>query len=88
MPFEAISPSQCRAARAMLDWSRDRLAARSEVSASALRNFERGGRVPTGSKLTSVRAALEAAGVAFSDQTGDSPGVRLRRPAVDAPPGA
>ncbi len=73
-----INPAQCRAARALVDWSQDQLSAASAVSISALRNFEAGRSNPTRNNLAAIRAALEAAGVEFIDQNGHGPGVRLR----------
>ena len=67
---------QCRAARALVNWSQDRLADLAGVSVTTIRNFERGASVPVRNNLAAIRAALEAAGVEFTD--GDAPGVRMR----------
>ena len=72
-----ISPEQSRAARGLLDWSQTELGARSNLSESTVRDFEKGRRTPTTNNLAAIRAALEAAGVEFTN--GDQPGVRLRK---------
>jgi transcriptional regulator with XRE-family HTH domain len=72
-----MTPDQSRAARGLLDWSQAELAARSNLSESTIRDFEKGRRIPSINNLAAVRRALEAAGVQFID--GDQPGVRLAR---------
>jgi transcriptional regulator with XRE-family HTH domain len=74
-----ISPQQSRAARGLLDWSQTELGGRANLSESTIRDFEKGRRVPAINNLTAIRAALEAAGVEFTN--GDQPGVRLRKKA-------
>lgn len=68
-----ISKDQCRAARALVDWSQDRLAAASGVANTTIRNFEGGKTEPIQSVLSAIRLTLEAAGVEFIDG-----GVRLK----------
>jgi transcriptional regulator with XRE-family HTH domain len=72
-----MTPDQSRAARGLLDWSQAELAARSNLSESTIRDFEKGRRVPSINNLAAIRRALEAAGVEFID--GNQPGVRLTR---------
>ena len=72
-----MTPDQSRAARGLLDWSQAELAARSNLSESTIRDFEKGRRIPSIHNLAAVRRALEAAGVEFID--GNHPGVRLTR---------
>ena len=72
-----MTPDQSRAARGLLDWSQAELAARSNLSESTVRDYEKGRRVPSINNLAAIRRALEAAGVEFID--GDQPGVRLKR---------
>jgi transcriptional regulator with XRE-family HTH domain len=72
-----MTPDQSRAARGLLDWSQAELAARSNLSESTVRDFEKGRRVPSINNLAAIRRALEAAGVEFID--GDQPGVRVKR---------
>jgi len=73
-----MTPAQCRAARALLDWSQEVLAGRSGVSINAIRNFERGATTPIRANLAALRHALDTAGVAFIDGDGGGPGVRLK----------
>jgi transcriptional regulator with XRE-family HTH domain len=70
-----LSPEQCRAARALIGWSQQRLAATSKVARATIANFETGKRAPYARTLDDVRAALEEAGVDFID--GAEPGVKL-----------
>lgn len=74
-----ITPEQCRAARALIDWSRDQLAESAKVAKRTIVDFERGARNPQQSTLTVLRTALESAGVLFIDQNGEGPGVRLKK---------
>ncbi|WP_457797441.1 helix-turn-helix domain-containing protein [Methylocystis sp. S23] len=74
-----LLPSQSRAARALLNWSRGDLAERSGVSLAALADFEAEKRQPYDRTLADIRAALEAAGVEFIPENGGGPGVRLQK---------
>ncbi|MCD1263817.1 transcriptional regulator [Shinella sumterensis] len=71
-------PAQCRAARALLEWTQPHLANEAGVSPSTLRDFESGKRKPIANNVNAIRAALEGAGIIFIDQNGNGPGVRLR----------
>jgi transcriptional regulator with XRE-family HTH domain len=75
-----ISPSQCRAARGLLDWSQHELAKRSRVGIVTIRQLEGGLHQPRPATLQVVRQALESAGVEFIDENGGGAGVRLRKP--------
>ena len=73
-----VSIRQIKAARALLGWSQEDLATKSDVSLATVKRLEAadgplGGRENTGLKL---RSALEKAGIEFTD--GNHPGVRLR----------
>jgi transcriptional regulator with XRE-family HTH domain len=74
-----ITSPQLRAARALLDWSQEELAAKAGVSLSTVRDYEkerRGGEIE-GLKL--ICRALDNYGVIFLQSEGDlGPGVRLR----------
>jgi transcriptional regulator with XRE-family HTH domain len=81
-----VAPDQLKAARALLGWSFDRVAARSGTSAQLVRAFEKTGRiVPMNipgrpvpiDALAAIRDTLEAAGIEFTN--GDAPGVRMRK---------
>ncbi|ESX28278.1 helix-turn-helix domain-containing protein [Mesorhizobium sp. M0030] len=75
-----LSPSQCRAARALVGWSQDQLAAASQVAKTTIANFEAGKRTPYDRTLVDLQAALEAAGVELIPQNGGGAGVRLAKP--------
>jgi DNA-binding transcriptional regulator YiaG len=62
-----MTPEQCRAARAWLEWPQDALAKAASVGVSTVRDFEAGRREPTRNNLTAMQAALEKGGVAFVD---------------------
>ena len=78
MSTQKVSIPQIKAARALLGWSQDDLAAKSGVSQPTIKRLEAkggqlGGRAETGDK---IRRALEKAGIEFTN--GNSPGVRLK----------
>lgn len=74
-----IDPSQCRAARALIEMSRETLASRAKVAERTIADFEAGRRKPVEATLTAVRGALERAGVVFVPENGGGSGVRRRR---------
>lgn len=74
-----MTPSQSRAARALIGLSQVELAALSNLSESSIRDFEKGRRVPSINNLNAIRRALEDAGVIFIQENGAGPGVRLRK---------
>jgi len=61
-----ITPEQCRAAREMLKWSRDRLAPRAEMSTVRLASFENETAVLTREELVRITKVLEQAGIELS----------------------
>lgn len=63
----SITPRECRAARAGLEWSRDDLAKRAGLSDRTITDFERGAREPHSNNLAAIRHAFETAGVKFRD---------------------
>lgn len=63
--FPQMTPEQCRAARAWLNWPQDELATNANVGVSTVRDFEANRRVPTRNNLTAMQAALEKGGVSF-----------------------
>jgi transcriptional regulator with XRE-family HTH domain len=74
------SVAQFRAARALLDWSQDRLAAEAEVGRATVGDFERGARSPIRLSLKAMKRALEAAGIEFLWTQDGGEGVMLRPP--------
>src|SRR5262249_62194842 len=79
MVLAMITPSQCRAARGLLDWTQQELADRAGVGIVTVRQFEGGLNEPRRATLEVIRRALEAAGVEFIQQNGGGPGARLRQ---------
>lgn len=60
-----ITPTQLKAARALLGWSQADLARASQLAPSTVADFERGQRTPVANNLSAMRAALEGGGVQF-----------------------
>jgi transcriptional regulator with XRE-family HTH domain len=78
-----ITPAQCRAARALLDWSQQTLAEHARVGVVTVQNFERGTAKPRTATLTVIVQAFEKEGVEFIN--GTAPGARLHRLAQTKP---
>jgi transcriptional regulator with XRE-family HTH domain len=77
-----ISAAQCRAARALLDWSQDQLAENAQVARATIADFERNARMPMRQNMLSITSTFEAAGVSFIPDSEDSQagtGVRFRK---------
>ena len=74
--LQGVSRAQCRAARALLEWSQEDLARASGITKKTIADFERGATTPRRQSLKQFVVALEAAGIEFLD--GGRPGVRLR----------
>lgn len=73
-----LSPEQCRAARALLDWTQECLATRAGVSRSTVRDFERHRHVlHRGTEVLLIRT-LQDAGVVLLPPGELGQGVRLR----------
>ena len=75
-----ITSAQMRAARAMLDWSREQLSKEAGVGISALMRLESAEGVPSGNIKTfeSVQRAFEKAGIEFIGSPENGAGVRWR----------
>jgi transcriptional regulator with XRE-family HTH domain len=67
-----MSPEQCRAARAWLNWTQQDLARRAKVSLSTVQGFEKGETKPIPATTHAMRLALEAHGIEFIEY-----GIRL-----------
>jgi transcriptional regulator with XRE-family HTH domain len=64
--MSTISPGQCRAARALLDWTQATLAEKAGVSQSTIKDFEKcGGRKLIQNNRSAIERAFHEAGVAF-----------------------
>ena len=76
-----VSIRQIKAARSLLAWSQEELAAAADVSIPTIKRLEArdgplGGRDETSKKICS---ALQSAGIEFIDENGGGPGVRLKK---------
>jgi transcriptional regulator with XRE-family HTH domain len=71
-----ITAGQLRAARGLLGWSQSDLARAAKVGRATIADFESRKREPYGRTLDVLSAALEAAGVEFTN--GSEPGVKLK----------
>ncbi|CDM61869.1 MULTISPECIES: helix-turn-helix domain-containing protein [Rhizobium] len=73
-----ITGSQCRAARALIDFSRERLAISAGVSIETIVHFERKLAKPSEDDVFALQSALETAGAVFISDNGRGIGVRLK----------
>lgn len=81
-----ITGTQLRMARAALKWGVRDVAREAKVSPATVTRIE-ADHPANASTLSTIQAALEAAGVIFIASNGDGPGVRLRKDVeVDATP--
>lgn len=74
-----MKPAQVRMARAALNWSLADLAEAAGVHRNTISNFETEKYAGSEEALAAIRAALEKAGIAFVEENGGGPGVRLRK---------
>jgi DNA-binding XRE family transcriptional regulator len=70
-----ISPGQCRAARALLNWTQEDLANKVGVALKTVRDFENERRQSLNIVRASIKQAFEQAGIEFFDDDG----LRLKR---------
>ena len=77
----AITAEQVRAARGFVGWSQSDLAQAANIGRVTISDFEAGKRRPRATSLNAIRAALEAAGVEFTN--GDKPGVLMTSRAAE-----
>jgi transcriptional regulator with XRE-family HTH domain len=77
-----MTPSQCRAARGLLNWTQDEMASAAHLSVVTVRNFENEKSTPQRATLDVIQRALEAAGVEFTN--GEQPVAHGRRQATAA----
>lgn len=73
-----ITGSQCRAARALIDLSREHLAISADVSLETIVRFERKLAEPMDGEVFALQSALESAGAVFISDNGGGIGVRLK----------
>lgn len=72
--MNAITPSQCRAARALLDWTRAQLAEASGIPERTLADFESATTKPRAATLSRMAHAFANAGVVFVQIPGAATG--------------
>ena len=65
-----ISPGQCRAARALLNWTQETLASKVGVALKTIRDFENERRQSLNIVRASIKQAFEQAGIEFFDDDG------------------
>ena len=74
----SITPDQCRASRALLNWSQDTLAENAQVARATVNDFENSQRIPIKNNMVIIQSSMEAAGIEFIDENGGGVGVRFR----------
>ncbi|MGH6860658.1 MAG: helix-turn-helix transcriptional regulator [Phyllobacterium sp.] len=74
-----LLPEQCRAARGLLNWSQEQLAALAGVSRSTIKDFECHRHELHRSSEVLVIRALETGGVRLISAEQDGPGVCLKK---------
>jgi len=74
-----MTPAQCRAARALIEWTQPQLAAAAGLGLSTVVDFEKARRAVSRDAVSAIQGALEEAGVIFVAENGEGLGVRLRR---------
>ena len=81
LPFFFLTSAQIRAARSLIRWTAEDLAAASALSVATIRRAElkENQTALTSANDLAIRRALESAGVEFIDEDGGGPGVRLRK---------
>ncbi|HET9861897.1 MAG TPA: hypothetical protein VFP37_00525 [Steroidobacteraceae bacterium] len=74
----ALTAAQCRAARALIEWTQAQLSQSASIDIQTIADFERRVRKADETTRRRLRAALEAAGVVFISEDGGGAGARLR----------
>jgi hypothetical protein len=88
LPHFFLTSAQIRAARSLMRWTAEDLAAASALSVATIRRAEltENQTALTSANDLAIRRALESAGVEFIDENGGGPGVRLRKRRLPQPP--
>lgn len=73
-----MTGAQCRAARALVEWTRDKLAEDAGIDSSVIEGFERKINIPDEGIRNRLQATLEEGGAVFIDENGGGVGVRLK----------
>jgi transcriptional regulator with XRE-family HTH domain len=68
--MQIITPAQCRAARALLNWSQPELAERCDIHVQTISNFEKETSSPSKTTLEKISLILQSANIEFIGQDG------------------
>ncbi len=74
----ALTASQCRAGRALIEWSQAQLSQSAAIDIQTIADFEKRFRAADETTRRRLRATLEAAGVVFISENGGGAGARLK----------
>ena len=74
----ALTAAQCRAGRALVEWSQAQLSQSAAIDVQTIADFERRVRAADETTRRRLRAALETAGVVFISENGGGAGARLK----------
>jgi len=74
----ALTAAQCRAGRALIEWSQAQLSQSASIDVQTIADFEKRVRAPDETTRRRLRATLEAAGVVFVAENGGGAGARLK----------
>ena len=74
----ALTASQCRAGRALIEWSLQQLSQSAAIDVQTIADFEKRFRSADETTRRRLRATLEAAGVVFIAENGGGAGARLK----------
>lgn len=74
----ALTSAQCRAGRALIEWSQAQLSQAASIDVQTIADFEKRFRAADETTRRRLRAALEAAGVVFIAENGGGAGARLK----------
>jgi transcriptional regulator with XRE-family HTH domain len=75
----SMTPAQCRAARALLGITQSQLAHAAKLSLSTVVDFEKERRLVSEDAVKTIQAALERAGIEFTDENEAGEGLLLRK---------
>jgi transcriptional regulator with XRE-family HTH domain len=74
----SLTAAQCRAGRALIEWSQAQLSQAASIDQQTIADFEKRFRAADETTRRRLRAALEAAGVVFIAENGGGAGARLK----------
>jgi hypothetical protein len=74
----ALTAAQCRAGRALIEWTQAQLSQSAAIDLQTIADFEKRFRAPDETTRRRLRATLEAAGVVFVAENGGGAGARLK----------